>query len=73
MTSKTAMARMDDAPSSVPVRLLVAVFVSGAAGLMYQLVWMRSFSLVIGSAHTAVAAVLAAYMGGLAIGGLLGG
>ena len=72
MTSKTAMARMDDAPSSVPVRLLVAVFVSGAAGLMYQLVWMRSFSLVIGSAHTAVAAVLAAYMGGLAIGGLLG-
>jgi spermidine synthase len=52
--------------------LLVAVFVSGAAGLMYQLVWMRSFSLVIGSAHTAVAAVLAAYMGGLAIGGLLG-
>ncbi len=72
MTSKTAMVRMDDAPSSVPVRLLVAVFVSGAAGLMYQLVWMRSFSLVIGSAHTAVAAVLAAYMGGLAIGGLLG-
>ena len=72
MTSKTAMARMDYAPSSVPVRLLVAVFVSGAAGLMYQLVWMRSFSLVIGSAHTAVAAVLAAYMGGLAIGGLLG-
>ena len=72
MTSKKAMARMDYAPSSVPVRLLVAVFVSGAAGLMYQLVWMRSFSLVIGSAHTAVAAVLAAYMGGLAIGGLLG-
>ena len=72
MTSKTAMAGMDAAPSSVPVRLLVAVFVSGAAGLMYQLVWMRSFSLVIGSAHTAVAAVLAAYMGGLAIGGLLG-
>jgi spermidine synthase len=72
MTSNTAMARMDYAPSSVPVRLLVAVFVSGAAGLMYQLVWMRSFSLVIGSAHTAVAAVLAAYMGGLAIGGLLG-
>ena len=72
MTSKTAMAEMDAAPSSVPVRLLVAVFVSGAAGLMYQLVWMRSFSLVIGSAHTAVAAVLAAYMGGLAIGGLLG-
>ena len=72
MTSKTAMNGMDDAPSSVPVRLLVAVFISGAAGLMYQLVWMRSFSLVIGSAHTAVAAVLAAYMGGLAIGGLLG-
>ena len=72
MTSKTAMAGMEDAPSSVPVRLLVAVFVSGVAGLMYQLVWMRSFSLVIGSAHTAVAAVLAAYMGGLAIGGLLG-
>ena len=72
MTAKTAMIGMEHAPSSVPVRLLVAVFISGAAGLMYQLVWMRSFSLVIGSAHTAVAAVLAAYMGGLAIGGLLG-
>jgi spermidine synthase len=54
------------------VALLSAVFLSGAAGLIYQLVWMRSLSLVVGSAHAAVAAVLAAYMGGLAIGGLLG-
>lgn len=52
--------------------LLLAVFLSGAAGLVYQLVWMRSLSLVLGSAHTAIAAVLAAYMGGLALGGLLG-
>jgi spermidine synthase len=41
---------------------------SGVAALVYQTVWARKFSLVFGTSELAVAAVLAAYMGGLALG-----
>ncbi len=49
--------------------LLVACFVlSGAAGLIYQTVWTQQFALVFGTSELALATVLAAYMGGLALG-----
>ncbi len=41
---------------------------SGFAALLYQTAWMRQFSLVFGTSEVAVATVLAAYMGGLALG-----
>ncbi|NJO12495.1 MAG: fused MFS/spermidine synthase, partial [Gammaproteobacteria bacterium] len=41
---------------------------SGFAALLYQTAWMRQFSLVFGTSELAVATVLAAYMGGLALG-----
>ena len=41
---------------------------SGAAALIYQVVWMRSLSLVFGGTHLAVTTVLAVFMGGLALG-----
>lgn len=41
---------------------------SGFAALLYQTAWMRQFSLVFGTSELAVAAVLSAYMGGLAVG-----
>jgi spermidine synthase len=41
---------------------------SGLAGLIYQTAWTRQFALVFGTSELAVATVLAAYMGGLAIG-----
>ena len=48
---------------------VVACFVlSGFAALLYQTAWMRQFSLVFGTSELAVAAVLSAYMGGLAAG-----
>ena len=48
---------------------VVACFVlSGFAALPYQTAWMRQFSLVFGTSELAIAAVLAAYMGGLALG-----
>ena len=48
---------------------VVACFVlSGFAALLYQTAWMRQFSLVFGTSELAVAAVLSAYMGGLALG-----
>jgi spermidine synthase len=43
-------------------------FLSGFAALIYQTAWLRQFSLDFGTSEFAVSAVLAAYMGGLALG-----
>lgn len=43
-------------------------FLSGAAALMYQVVWVRSLSLIFGGSHLAVTVVLSIFMAGLAIG-----
>ena len=48
--------------------VLVLFFVSGATGLLYELLWMRRLTLVFGATHLAVATVLAAFMLGLASG-----
>jgi spermidine synthase len=56
------------------MRLLAAAFVlSGAAGLMYQVVWGRLLVLVFGSTTLAVSTVLSVFMGGLALGAWLVG
>ena len=46
-------------------------FVSGAAGLIYEVVWSRLLKDLFGITAYAVAAVLATYLGGLALGGWL--
>jgi spermidine synthase len=46
-------------------------FLSGAAALMYEVIWVRSLSLVFGGTHLAVTAVLSVFMGGLALGSYL--
>jgi spermidine synthase len=46
-------------------------FLSGAAALIYEVVWVRSLSLVFGGTHLAVTTVLSVFMGGLALGSLL--
>jgi spermidine synthase len=52
--------------------LLCACFVlSGIAALVYQTAWTRQFAIVFGTSELAVATVLAAYMGGLALGAYL--
>jgi spermidine synthase len=56
----------------LPVLLLLAV-VSGAAALVYEVGWTRRLLLVLGSTSTASAVVLAAFLGGLGLGGRLGG
>lgn len=53
--------------------VLVLFLVSGATGLLYEVVWMRRLTLVFGATQLAVATVLAAFMAGLAIGAALGG
>ena len=56
-------------------RLLVLIlfFLSGACGLVYEVVWARELSLIFGITIFATSTVLAAYMGGLALGSFLVG
>ncbi|HKA14270.1 MAG TPA: fused MFS/spermidine synthase [Myxococcota bacterium] len=60
-----------ETPTRMDVRfalLLACFFGSGFAALLYQTAWTRELSFVFGTSELAVAAVLAAYMGGLALG-----
>ena len=45
-------------------------FLSGGSALVYELVWQRLVNLVFGVSTLSVSTVLAAFMGGLALGGL---
>ena len=51
--------------------ILLAFTLSGVSGLIYELVWMRRLTLIFGSTTLAVSTVLAALMGGLALGSYL--
>ena len=51
--------------------LLFAVFLSGAAALVYETVWTRSFSIILGSTVEAASATFAAFLVGLALGAWL--
>lgn len=51
--------------------VLFVFFLSGAAGLIYQIIWMRKLTLLLGSAAGAVSTVLAVFMGGLSLGAWL--
>jgi spermidine synthase len=53
--------------------VLLCFLLSGASALVYQTAWTREFSFVFGASELAVATVLAAYMGGLALGAAVGG
>ena len=55
-------------------RVAIALFfLSGAAGLAYEVVWLRLLVLVFGSAHFAVTVVLTAFMAGIGLGALVAG
>lgn len=70
----------DDKPTTFPsysdstLKLIAFCFVlSGATGLIYEVLWMRMLGLVFGATTLAVSTVLAAFMGGLALGSALAG
>ena len=54
-----------------PFRLPLAFFASGAAALLFQVLWFRALGRVLGNTVWAGALVLTAFMLGMAIGGLL--
>jgi spermidine synthase len=56
-------------PATVPLAALrLLFFLSGASGLVFEIVWMRLLSLTLSVTVYAVATVLAAFMAGLALG-----
>ncbi len=62
------------AAPSIPIWPLLLLFVlSGAAGLVYEVVWARQLVLVFGNTSQATATILTGFFGGLAIGGAVGG
>jgi spermidine synthase len=58
---------------SVPRVILLIFVLSGAAGLIDEIVWSRQLVLVFGNTTQAVSAILTGFFGGMAIGALLGG
>ena len=59
--------------TTIEVLLLVGLFLSGAAALIYEVAWVRALSLVMGSTTHALSTMLASFMAGLTLGGYLGG
>jgi spermidine synthase len=53
--------------------ILACFFVSGASGLVLEMLWTRMLTLVFGSTTLAVSTVLTAFMGGLGLGSYLAG
>src|SRR5688572_33345253 len=51
--------------------VLVCFFLSGASGLILEMLWTRELTLVFGSTTLAVSTVLTAFMGGLGLGSAL--
>ncbi|HSN92351.1 MAG TPA: fused MFS/spermidine synthase [Anaeromyxobacteraceae bacterium] len=63
----------DRSPALAYALAAVCFFLSGAAALLYEVVWVRLLGLVFGHTVHAVTAVLAAYMAGLALGSAAAG
>ena len=58
----------------VSQRIILDLFIlSGAAGLIYEVVWARQLVLVFGNTTQAVSAILTGFFGGMALGSALGG
>ncbi len=61
---------MQPSPQLLFRLVMLALLVSGAAGLVYEVAWARYLALFLGHTSYAVVAVLVAFMGGLALGNL---
>ncbi len=58
-------------PGAFPSWAALCFLASGAAGLLYEVVWSKQLGYVLGSSLHAAAAVVAAFLGGLALGARL--
>lgn len=72
----TKPADADTRPRSALQALLVpflCFFLSGASGLVFEVIWTRMLTLVFGASTPAISTVLSAFMGGLALGSFIFG
>ena len=72
MTIGTKNAEQSSAVWTLPL-LVVLFFCSGAAGLVYQVLWLRLLGLVFGVTVYAASTVWASFMAGLAVGSIVAG
>ena len=74
---ETATAHAETSPTDHARRVFLVVAIcftlSGAAGLIYEVLWMRMLGLVFGATTIAISVVLTAFMGGLALGSAIAG
>src|SRR5262245_10387855 len=68
MTRPGPRASVIHAGSALPAWMAFCFLCSGAAGLMYEVVWGKQLSFLLGSSLQSVATVVAAFLGGLALG-----
>src|SRR5262245_13585068 len=59
------------AARALPAWAVVCFLLSGAAGLLYEVVWSKQLAYLLGSSLHSVATVVAAFLGGLALGARL--
>jgi spermidine synthase len=74
MTPSRADRSAPETARALPAWAVVCFLFSGAAGLIYEVVWSKQLAYLLGSSLQSVATVVAAFLGGLALGArLLGG
>jgi spermidine synthase len=59
--------------SAAALAVLTIFVLSGAAGLIYEVVWARQLVLVFGNTTQAVSAILTGFFGGMSVGSVIGG
>ncbi len=59
--------------NSKNLMIAIAFTMSGSIGLVYEVIWQRKLALIFGTTLPAITAVLAAFMGGLALGSFVFG
>jgi len=71
-TAENPSAQVAPAPSDPLFPILLALFAaSGAAALIYEIVWLQLLQLVIGSSAVSLAVLLGTWMGGMCLGSVL--
>ena len=66
--TKPPAPRRSATSGSLPLWAVVCFLCSGAAGLLYEVVWGKQLTYLLGGSLPAVATVVAAFLGGLALG-----
>ncbi len=75
MTTTSASPPSERAETGLQALLVpfLCFFLSGASGLVFEVIWTRMLTLVFGASTPAISTVLSAFMGGLALGSFLFG